>query len=439
MSAPPNDLLAEAAVLGTLLFGTLTVDEIPDLVPDHFFSGKNRLVFQSVRSLHDSAQTVDTVSVCTWLQGEGRLGQVGGLEYLNELMSAVPALGARQLRSYASTVRNRYTTRKLQELARTVLARVEAGVGDPGELIGETAAAIHELAMGRKDDTIVSLRDAVSAAVRLAMESSGRSMTGISTGFIALDGVTGGLHPGELTILAARPAMGKSALAAQIAINVARQKRGVALFSLEMPAEQIAQRLICGVGGVPVSAFRTGTLRDDGWRKITPATVSLAELPMWIDDSGVTTLHELRARARKIQRLAELRSAPLGLVAVDYLQLVNNTADNREQAIAEVSRAMKALAKELSVPVIALSQLNRGVESRSDKRPMLSDLRESGAIEQDADNVIAMYRDSYYNASCDRPTVCEAILLKQRSGPVGLVELGFDGPTVTFRDLAEGE
>jgi replicative DNA helicase len=422
-----------------MLFGTLTPDEVPELHADHFFSGRNRLIFQSIVALHDGAHPVDTVSVLTHLRDQGRTDQVGGLEYLNELMSTVPALGARQLRSYAATVRNRFTTRKLQELARTVLARVETGVGDPGELLAETAATIHELSMGRKDDTIVALRDALTSAIKHAQSLAGRSMAGLSTGLRALDALTGGLHPGEVTVVAARPGIGKSALSAQIAINVARQKRGAALFSLEMPAEQIAQRLICSEGKVPVSAFRAGTLHDDSWRKVTPATVALAELPVWIDDSGVTTLHELRARARKIQRLAELKSAPLGLVVVDYLQLVNNTADNREQAIAEVSRAMKALAKELAVPVIALSQLNRGVESRADKRPMLSDLRESGAIEQDADNVIALYREAYYNAQCARPTVCEAIMLKQRSGPTGVAEIGFDGPTVTFRNLAEGE
>ncbi len=443
MTVAPNDFAAEQAVLGTLLYGKLTPDEIPELKAEHFFHGSHRYVFEAISQLHGQAQSVDTVVVNSELAARGRDKQVASPGYLVELLNSVPAMGEKQLQAFARTVKNRHTTRELLGLARKVIGTIENGVGDPAALLSETEGVVHELAMGTREDSVVTMKEATSRAVRRMQEHAqvartGGGPTGLSTGLDKLDRFLGGLHAGELTVLAARPGMGKSALAMALAVQVARQKRGAAVFSLEMAAEQLALRAVCSHARLPVGSARFASFGDEGWRRFTASALDVAKLPIFIDESGVTTLAQLRARARKIQRQCEASKTPLGIVAVDYLQLVNNPKESREQAIAEVSRALKALAKELHVSVLALSQLNRGVESRSDKRPMLGDLRESGAIEQDADNVIALYRDDYYHEHSAEPGVCEALILKQRSGPVGTVKLAFHAETVSFFNHEHG-
>ena len=292
------------------------------------------------------------------------------------------------------------------------------------------------------------MKEATKKAFTRLMEHAARGggLVGTSTGYDAVDGILGGLHAGDLTIVAARPAMGKSALVMGVCGNVVRgpdpedltKGKGAMVFSLEMPAEQLAIRALCSEGAVNLLGTRFGNLSAEDWKRLTQATIGLCSSPHFLlDDGGATTIAEIRAKSRKAQREMARVGVELGVIAVDYIQLVNNQKESREQAISEVSRALKALAKELKVPVIGLSQLNRQCESRADKRPMLADLRESGAIEQDADNVIALYRDDYYNEKSETPGECEVLVLKQRNGPTGTVSLRFRKESATFCDLGD--
>jgi replicative DNA helicase len=445
---PPHDLDAEAAVLGTLMLGgkDATVDEIPDLRKEHFYSGRHRHVFAAIVDLHAANEPITTIDVAA------RMAESGGktpnlVGELIEMINVVPAYGARQLQAYARVVVDRSVARDLLDIARKTIATIECGIGDPGPLMAETEQEIHALAHGRGKSSWTTMNLAISGAIREMLEHHRRTdgkggTTGVPTGFTELDQQIGGLHGGDFTVVAARPGMGKTAFVMNVAGNVVRSGWGVCVFSLEMRSEQLALRALCSAARVDMRDVRFGNLDQTEWSKLTQAGVDLCKspAPLFIDDSGATTLPEIRSRARKAQRECERAGVKLGLVAVDYLQLVNNKSDNREQAIAEVSRAMKALAKELEVPVIALSQLNRGVEARTDKRPLLGDLRESGAIEQDADNVLMLYRDDYYNKTDSRtPGIVEIGIVKQRSGPTGTVPIGFAARTVSFRSLTAEE
>ena len=452
MSAPPNDPSAEAAVLGALLYAQtgVSLDEIPDLAADAFYSGRNRRIFAAIRELHGEGEPVDVVTVAGRLQLRNESHEIVG--YMTELVNGVPAVSAKRLREYARTVRNRATQRALIDLCRKTIATVETEPTDPGDLLADTEQAIHALASGTRANEIVLMKDATRAAFAEIQTHAARTngqggATGTSTGFRAMDAHLGGLHGGDLVVLAARPGMGKSALAFQLAMNVAQgvtpeggprtEGAGVIAFSLEMRAEQLALRALCADARVDLSDARYAKLDQSQWGRLTGSAVSISKAaPFWIDDNSGTSLAQVRSRARRAQRECERGGRKLGLVILDYLQLVNNKAESREQAIAEVSRNMKGLAKELNVPVLALSQLNRGVESRSDKRPMLGDLRESGAIEQDADTVLMMYRDDYYNKQSDQPSRCEVGIVKQRSGNTGTMVLGFQANTTSFYDVA---
>lgn len=435
---PPNDVRVEEDVLGSVLYDEALLDEIPSLVPAWFYSGKHRRIFDAISELRGEGVPVDTTTVGARLRERGRMGEVGGEATLTQLMNDVPAIGARRLKAHALVLHNAFILRSLRTIALKLIAQIEQP-GASGETVGgDVAEALHAILTDTPKETSMSLKQATQSAFEQIRKhyGEGGGLSGIATGYAALDALTGGFHRGDVAVLAARPGMGKSALALGIASNVAKQDHGVLLFSLEMPKEQIALRALCAEANVDLSRARVGRFSPSDWQKLTNAIVGPCANPnVIVDDKGAMSLGELRAKSQKQQREMSKRGVELGLIVVDYLQLIAHRGDNREQAIAEMSRFLKELAKDLSVPVLVLSQLNRGVESRADKRPLLSDLRESGAIEQDADIVMFVYRDDYYDPKSRAAGEVELILAKHRNGPTGIIRLGFNAPTTAFYTL----
>lgn len=451
LATPPHDAQAERALVGgVLICGNERPASLNDLVPrvdaEDFYSGALRRIWDAVQHLVRRDEPADAVSVSTVLRERGRLAEVGGMPMLGELMLAPVTLTDPAIRGYAKTVRDLATRRRFILAAQQALAKAYAADETTAALLSDTEEAIHQLGLSaRKRSTTVTMREAVKSAFKKIRDhaDAGGGIMGISTGYQEIDGILGGLHRGDVTVLAGRPAMGKSGLAMNLAVNVAFGGRGVVVFSLEMPNEQLAIRAMGSDGRVDLGAIRRGQVGGAEWDRLTASAMRMSGLGhFYIDDGGATSLADVRTKSRKLQRDMQNANVEMGLVVIDYMQLVNvpaNSKENRERAIAEISAGLKALAKELSVPVVALSQLNRGVESRTDKHPMLSDLRESGAIEQDADNVAFLYRDEYYNAKTDKPGICEFIVAKQRNGQTGVVDLGFHAPTATFRSLVGTE
>jgi len=462
---PPHDLEAEKAVLSACLLSPDAFDLVQEVIsPEHCYSDAHRHILDAVFDLKNSGQAVDLVAVRGWLQTRGRLEQVGGSAYLVQITQATPAIV--NVVQHATTVREKWRLRQLIQACHRVAAE---GYGDCGEVqafIDDAEQQVFDIARVASASEIVPIKAAIKDAFEIiaaAAKRGGRGITGVPTGFDDLDRLTSGLHGGELFIVAGRPGMGKTSFVLNMAANIARPRRvdlsdgaddygeasveesgyGVAFFSLEMPKEQLASRLLAAEARVDVSRIRSGTLRGDDWNKLTEAAARLGRMPLWLDDTPALTLLEVRAKIRRLQ--AELErggreGAPanrLGLVAVDYLQLMQGRRDagSREQEISELSRGLKQLAKEMDVPVLALSQLNRSVETRTtkDKRPQLSDLRESGAIEQDADTILFIYRDEYYfKGESVEPKVAEIIIAKQRNGPTATVKTTFTAEYTRF-------
>jgi replicative DNA helicase len=454
---PPHDLGAERAVLCALLVGGIQyLDEVSDILkPEHCYSEAHRLITDACFVLASKGQPIDSVTVGTHLRDAERLSQVGGPSYLADLLLASPDLA--NVRAHATIVVQRWRARQVILTCHTLAAQGYLAPGLSSGYAAEAAERLHVLAhdnveLGAQRAGVI-LRDAMRKLYESA--NSKRSISGTPTKFRRLDRVLAGLHPNELTIIAARPGMGKTSAALQIAINVAEGDveegtlpQGVAFFSLEMPREQIVMRATCCDARVDSEKLRTNNWAPLDWQKLTASAQKIAKLPIWFDDKSSIPMLDLRARIRRIQaecaRLKHPDGSPvlLGLVVVDYLQLMagSDDADNREQEIAMISRGLKNLAMELKIPVIALSQLNRGLESRSDKRPQLSDLRESGAIEQDADNVLFIYRDEYYTkGACKVPGLAEIAAAKQRNGPNETVLMRWLERYTRFEDLPDGE
>jgi replicative DNA helicase len=457
---PPNDLGAESAVLSAVLLSRDTLDKIQPIVsPEHFYSDANRKIFEAFADLSANGRPIDILTVRSWLDDRGLLQRVGGARYLAEILDAVPAVS--NVDDYAKRIKEKWRLRELITTCRRVSAEGYGTVEDVQKFIDGAEQSVYDIARTPESTTIQPLKDVIQATFVRLNEAlkRGNRITGTPSGFTKLDKLTGGLNEGDLVIVAARPGMGKTSLVLNMAVNVALPKlvksedgeggeserqeegSGVAVFSLEMPREQLAARLLCSEGRVDVSKLRQGFLQREDWSRLTKAAGELAKLPIWIDDTSDLSILELRAKVRRIQ---SLQSQRLGLVMIDYLQLMsgNPKVSSREQQISEISRNLKKLAKDLSVPVVALSQLNRAVETRGtkDKRPQLSDLRESGAIEQDADTIIFIYRDDYYNP--DDPAaagLAELIVAKQRNGPTGRVKVRFTKSCTRFDNLAEGE
>ena len=441
LRVPPHSIEAESSVLGGLLLDNSAWDRVADLVTDKdYYRHEHQLVYAAMAALINANKPADVITVFEQLQSQGRAEEVGGLTYLNSLAQYVPS--AANIRRYAEIVRERAILRKLISVSDDIATnafnpkgRPVANILDEAEQkifnIGEEGSKMKQ-GFQSMDTLVVSLLDRVQE-----MADNPNDITGVPTGFIDLDRMTAGLQAGDLVVLAARPSMGKTAFAINIAEHVAlNEGLPVAVFSMEMGAAQLAVRIVGSIGRINQSHLRTGKLSDDEWPRLTEAIEKLRNVSLHIDETPGLTPSELRANARRLAR----QCGKLGLIVVDYLQLMSGSqsdGENRATELGEISRGLKALAKELQCPVIALSQLNRSVETRTDKRPMMSDLRESGAIEQDADIIMFIYRDEYYTKdACKEPGVAEIIIGKQRNGPTGTVKLAFLNMLTRFESLA---
>jgi replicative DNA helicase len=441
---PPHSVEAESSVLGGLLLDNAAWDRVGDLLTDSdFYRYEHRLIYAAVGGLINATRPADVITVYEQLQGLGKADEVGGLAYLNSLAQYVPS--ASNIRRYAEIVRERSILRKLVSASDEIATAAFNTQGKPVDKIldeaeqkifniGEEGSRMKQ-GFQAMDGLVVQLLDRVQE-----MADNPNDITGVPTGFFDLDRLTSGFQAGDMVVLAARPSMGKTALAINIAEHVAlHEELPVAVFSMEMGASQLAVRIVGSIGRIDQMHLRTGKLTDDEWPRLTEAIEKLRNVSLHIDETPGLTVSELRANAR---RLARQCGGKLGLIVVDYLQLMSVSSsmseENRATAVGEISRGLKMLAKELQCPVMALSQLSRGVESRTDKRPMMSDLRESGAIEQDADVIMFIYRDDYYNKDSKEPGVAEIIISKQRNGPTGTVKLAFIKPLTKFESLASG-
>jgi replicative DNA helicase len=435
---PPHSVEAEQSLLGGLMLDQRAWDQIADLVgADDLYRADHRLIFRAIAGLGERSQPADAVTVTEHLQRLGQLEAAGGVGYLARLVEDTPS--AANIRAYAKIVREHAMLRQLIEIGGDIAASVHATEGlSAAELVDLAEKRVFEIADRgqRRGSGFISVKDILPSVIdRLDTLSHATSdITGVSTGFEKMDEMTAGLQRGELIIIAGRPSMGKTSFAMNIAENAAIGKKiPTAIFSMEMSSEQLAFRMIGSVGRVNQSRLRNGTrLNEEDWLRIQSALAVMADAPIFIDDTGALTPTEVRARARRLKR-----EHGVGLIVIDYLQLmqVAGTTENRATEISEISRSLKALAKELSVPVVALSQLNRSVEQRPDKRPVMSDLRESGAIEQDADVIVFIYREEVYDKETTRKGVADIIIGKQRNGPIGDFPLTFLGEYTKFENF----
>jgi replicative DNA helicase len=443
LKLPPNSVEAEQSVLGGLLLENDALDKIADILSaQDFYRHDHRLIYQHIGKLIEHNKPADIVTVAESLESTAELSGIGGIAYLGALAQNTPT--AANIRRYAEIVRERAVMRKLVEVGSGIAESAYSPQGrDAQQLLDEAEAKIFQIAEGGKRssegfvDIKVLLPQVADRIDQLFQRDNPNDVTGIPTGFTDLDSMTSGFQPGDLVIVAGRPSMGKTAFSINIAENVALDTGlPVAVFSMEMGATQLAMRMIGSVGRLDQHRMRTGRLEDEDWVRLTTALGRLNDAPIFIDEGAGLSSFDVRARARRLHR----QCGKLGMIVVDYLQLMsapaNRQGENRATEISEISRSLKALAKELDVPVVALSQLNRSVEQRPDKRPVMSDLRESGAIEQDADLILFIYRDEVYNPDSQDKGSAEIIIAKQRNGPIGRVRLTFIGEHTRFENFA---
>ncbi|MGA9469537.1 MAG: replicative DNA helicase [Candidatus Macondimonas sp.] len=438
MRVPPHSREAEQSLLGGLMLDEASWEAVADQVTEEdFYFVAHRLIFRALASLAEAGQPRDVVTASEWLQREGSLETAGGLAYVGTLARDTPS--AANVAAYAAIVRARSVLRQLIRIGTDI---AQSGYDPQGrevpELIDAAERQVFQIADAglRNKQGFVPIRRLLTEALDKIdiLFQSDNPITGLGTGLIDFDEKTAGLQPGDLVVIAGRPSMGKTSFAMNLAEHAAiRDKVPTAIFSMEMPGQQLAMRMISSLGRIDQSKVRTGRLSDTDWPRITSAATLIAEAPMFIDDSPSLSPTEIRARSRRLKR-----EHGLGLIVVDYLQLmqVPGNKENRTTEISEISRSLKALAKELSVPVIALSQLNRNLEQRPNKRPVMSDLRESGGIEQDADLIVFIYRDEVYNPESPDKGTAEIIIAKQRNGPTGTVRLTFLGQYTRFENFA---
>ena len=442
LKLPPHSIEAEQSLLGGLIIDNQSLDKIGDLVfTDDFYRQDHRIIFRHILGLIEKNQPADIVTIGESLDQNNELSTVGGLEYLGILAESTPT--SANIRGYAEIVRERPIMRKLVEVGTDIVDSAFSPQGkDAQQLLDESEAKIFHIAeAGKKDKTgfadIKTILPQVAERIdQLFKQDNSSGVTGVPTGYKDLDMMTSGLQPGDLIIIAGRPSMGKTSLALNMCEHVSVDNGlPTAVFSMEMSSTQLVSRLIGSVGKLNQHKMRTGQLEDDDWEKLSDALGQLNEAPIFIDEGSALNPYEVRARARRLQK----QCGQLGLIVIDYLQLMASAksgSENRATEISEISRSLKSLAKELNVPVIALSQLNRSVEQRPDKRPVMSDLRESGAIEQDADVIMFIYRDEVYNPESPDKGTAEVIVGKQRNGPVGRVKLTFLGEYTKFENFA---
>ncbi|HYC55780.1 MAG TPA: replicative DNA helicase [Candidatus Binatia bacterium] len=436
---PPHSLEAEESVLGALLIDPEAFDKIADIVrtPDYYVERHSR-IFSAMIQLSESARPIDVITVSDKLKQTGELQRIGGAAYLVELAEKV--VTAANIEHYARIIHDKAILRRLIRVSSEILGGAYESRGSTREFIDRAETAIFELSADSTQSALRRIDSLIGPTVERIEQlfEKKQEITGVATGYYDLDKMTAGLQPSDLVVVAGRPSMGKTAFCLNVAEHAAMEGNvGVAVFSMEMSTEQVVMRMLCSQAQINNAAVRTGSLRDRDIKNLALTAGRLGSAPIYIDDAAAQTVVEVRAKAR---RLKHDPTANLGLIIIDYLQLMRGGGeDSREQEISTISRSLKALAKELSVPVIALSQLNRGVESRTDKRPGMADLRESGAIEQDADVIAFIYRDEQYNPDTAEPGVAEIIIAKQRNGPTGTVRLMFDKPYARFRNFTSRE
>lgn len=431
---PPQNLEAEQAVLGSTMLEKEAVYAVLEIIqPQDFYKDSNQLIFEAVQRLAERNEPVDLITITDELRTLGNLEKAGGVTYLATVANSVPS--AANVEYYARIVAEKSLLRKLIKASSKISALCFEEQEDPVSLLDQAERLILSISGGSGKGNIASIRSVLLETLNKieSLYLQNTSVTGVASHYHALDRFTSGWQKSDLIILAARPAMGKTSLCLNIAQNVAvKDNLPVAVFSLEMSKEQLVQRMLCAEAMVDAQKLRNGRLTEEDWVRLTNAVAPLSNAPVYIDDTPGITVMELRSKTRKLKA-----EKGLGLVVIDYLQLMqgNKRTDNRQQEISEISRSLKALARELDVPIIALSQLSRAVEQGNEKRPSLSHLRESGALEQDADLVMFIYRDEYYNPESEKKNIAEVIIAKHRHGPVGSVELGFIKEYTKFVNL----
>lgn len=433
---PPQNVDAEASLLGSILIDTEALGRVADKIhADDFYDPRHSIVYSSMLALYNGHKPIDLLTLSNELEEKKLLQKAGGSSYLTELTNSVPT--SAHIEQYAQIVMQKSTRRKLISAASDITNLGFNEDGDGDELLSKAEAMVFAVSQGNAKQELASIESILTESFdRLdELHKNKSKMRGVPTGFRDLDNILAGLQPSDLVILAARPSMGKSTLAMNIAHHVAtKEKSSVLVFSLEMSKEQLVDRLLAAEAGIDAWNIRTGNLSDQDFEKLGRAMGTLSEASIFIDDSPMATILEMRTKARR-----EQQKRPLGLVVVDYLQLMSGTSransENRVQEISEISRGLKAIARELNVPVLALSQLSRSVENRNPQIPQLSDLRESGSIEQDADVVAFMYREDYYNPETDREHITDIFIKKHRNGPTGKIELYFNPERLQFLSI----
>ena len=432
---PPHDIDAEQAVIGSMLTDKdAVVEAVEILKEDDFYRQDNKTIYEAILNLYNRAEPIDIITVKSELTSLGKLEAVGGLEYLAILPDKVPTTA--NVERYIKIVEEKSILRRLIKASNELIDLGYAESEDIDSIMNQAEKKVFEISQGKNQKGYTPIKDILveSFAELEKLYNQKEPITGIPTGFADLDYKTAGLHNSDLVLIAARPAMGKSAFALNLATNAAVQSNvPVVIFNLEMSKSQLVSRILCSEAMVDSNKVRTGKIEEDDWIKLATALGPLSEAPIYIDDTPGITVTEIRAKCRKLKM-----EKNLGLIVIDYLQLIQGSGkrnSSREQEISEISRSLKILAKELDVPVIALSQLSRAAEQRADHRPMLSDLRESGAIEQDADIVMFLYRDDYYNPDSEKKNIAEVIMAKHRAGSTGTVELLWLGSYTKFVNI----
>lgn len=442
----PQNLEAEMSILGACFLSTYALDKVcEEVTSEMFYSEANKRIFEAIYSLHQNKIPLDSTVLVNEIEKRENINSIGGLEYLSEVVDSV--ISAANIDYYIDIVREKALRRKLVEVSTSITTSAFDEETETNDIIDNAEKSIFSVTKSRKAGEFKTISDVMkNTQARLEdLAKNDKEITGIATGFYDFDKLTSGLHENELIIIAARPAMGKTAFALNLAVNSAiNSKKNVALFNLEMSAEQLAMRMIAAQGGIDQNKLKTGRLEHNDWKKVNEAMSELSDTNLYIEDASGISVSEIRAKCRRLAT----QGPGLGLVIIDYLQLIEGSsryAGNRQQEVSEISRSLKTMAMELSVPVIALAQLSRSVELRENKRPIMSDLRESGSIEQDADIVAFLYRDDYYNKSAAEQTnasVTELIVGKHRNGSTGTIELLFERTMSNFRNYLkkqEGE
>ena len=439
----PQNIEAEMSILGSCFLSTYALDKVcEELTSDMFYSEANKKIFESIYSLHQNKIPLDSTTLINEIEKHENINSIGGIEYLSEVIDSV--ITAANIDYYIDIVREKSLRRKLVEVSTSITTSAFDEETDTNEVIDDAEKNIFNVTKSRKAGEFKTINDVMKTTQQRLedLAKNDKEITGIATGFYDFDKLTSGLHENELIIIAARPAMGKTAFAVNLAVNAAiNSKKNVALFNLEMSAEQLAMRMISAQGGIDQNKLKTGRLEHNDWKKVNEAMSELSETNLYIEDTSGISVSEIRAKCRRLAT----QGPGLGLVVIDYLQLIEGSskyAGNRQQEVSEISRSLKTMAMELSVPVIALAQLSRSVELRENKRPIMSDLRESGSIEQDADIVAFLYRDDYYNKSAQEQTnisVTELIVGKHRNGNTGTIELLFERNMSNFRNYIKKE